>query len=203
MSELSIFIDESGDFGPYDYRSPYYIITMVFHDQSVDISTPITKLEADLSNRGFPNHCVHTGPIIRRENEYEFETIETRRRILNSMVTFIKHCNVKYHSFHIEKKHIEDSVQASAQLSLLISRFLRNHYEELLSYDNFPGKKAVISRTNEGMKKSYEVGKDNLFINTNYDTVDLLRIIKCIAEYYDKATDSSWSEDIWFTIRRN
>ena len=114
MSELSIFIDESGDFGPYDYRSPYYIITMVFHDQSVDISTPITKLEADLSNRGFPNHCVHTGPIIRRENEYEFETIETRRRILNSMVTFIKHCNVKYHSFHIEKKHIEDSVQASA-----------------------------------------------------------------------------------------
>ena len=99
MSELSIFIDESGDFGPYDYRSPYYIITMVFHDQSVDISTPITKLEADLSNRGFPNHCVHTGPIIRRENEYEFETIETRRRILNSMVTFIKHCNVKYHGF--------------------------------------------------------------------------------------------------------
>ena len=135
VSELSIFIDESGDFGPYDYRSPYYIITMVFHDQSVDISTPITKLEADLSNRGFPNQCVHTGPIIRRENEYEFETIETRRRILNSMVTFIKHCNVKYHSFHIEKKHIEDSVQASAQLSLLISRFLRNHYEELLSYD--------------------------------------------------------------------
>ena len=71
VSELSIFIDESGDFGPYDYRSPYYIITMVFHDQSVDISTLITKLESDLSNRGFPNHCVHTGPIIRRENEYE------------------------------------------------------------------------------------------------------------------------------------
>lgn len=121
VSELSIFIDESGDFGPYDYRSPYYIITMVFHDQSVDISSPITKLEADLSNRGFPNHCVHTGPIIRRENEYEFETIETRRRILNSMVTFIKHCNVKYHSFHIEKKHIEDSVQTSAQLSIDIT----------------------------------------------------------------------------------
>ena len=34
VSELSIFIDESGDFGTYDIRSPYYIITMVFHDQS-------------------------------------------------------------------------------------------------------------------------------------------------------------------------
>ena len=30
VSELSIFIDESGDFGTYDIRSPYYIITMVF-----------------------------------------------------------------------------------------------------------------------------------------------------------------------------
>ena len=78
MSELSIFIDESGDFGPYDYRSPYYIITMVFHDQSVDISTPITKLEADLSNRGFPNHCVHTGPIIRRENSKSYQENLTR-----------------------------------------------------------------------------------------------------------------------------
>lgn len=75
MSELSIFIDESGDFGPYDFRSPYYIITMVFHDQSVDISGPVAKLEQDLANRGFPDHCVHTGPIIRRENEYEFDTI--------------------------------------------------------------------------------------------------------------------------------
>ena len=28
MNELSIFIDESGDFGEYDYRSPYYITSV-------------------------------------------------------------------------------------------------------------------------------------------------------------------------------
>lgn len=33
MKELSVFIDESGDFGAYEPHSPYYIITMVFHDQ--------------------------------------------------------------------------------------------------------------------------------------------------------------------------
>ena len=32
--ELSVFIDESGDFGVYDFRCPFYIITMVFHDQT-------------------------------------------------------------------------------------------------------------------------------------------------------------------------
>ena len=29
MKELSIFIDESGDWGEYDYKSPFYIVTMV------------------------------------------------------------------------------------------------------------------------------------------------------------------------------
>jgi len=38
MGGLRIFIDESGDFGQYDYRAPYYIISMVFHDQALDLS---------------------------------------------------------------------------------------------------------------------------------------------------------------------
>ena len=90
MSELSIFIDESGDFGEYDPHSPYYIISMVFHNQASDISEPLEKLNTNLRNINYPDHCVHTGPIIRRENEYEFESIENRRRIFNFMITFVK-----------------------------------------------------------------------------------------------------------------
>ncbi len=37
MKELNIFIDESGDFGEYATHSPFYIITMVFHEQNEDI----------------------------------------------------------------------------------------------------------------------------------------------------------------------
>ncbi len=48
MKELSIFIDESGDFGEYDYRCPYYIIAMVMHDQSYDITADLEKLEREL-----------------------------------------------------------------------------------------------------------------------------------------------------------
>ena len=32
--ELSVFVDESGDFGEYDHHAPYYIISLVFHNQS-------------------------------------------------------------------------------------------------------------------------------------------------------------------------
>ena len=134
LKELSIFIDESGDFGDYDYHSPYYIISMVFHDQSTDLSIPMTKLAQDLFV-GFPNHCVHTGPIIRRENEYAMLRVNTRRRTFNSMVTFVKHCDIQYASFSIEKKHISESIEMVSKLSKLIARFITDHYQEFLSYD--------------------------------------------------------------------
>ena len=66
MKELSIFIDESGDFGEYDFRSPYYIITMVFHNQDCDISECINILNRELAYLKLDNVCIHTGPIIRK-----------------------------------------------------------------------------------------------------------------------------------------
>ena len=135
LRELSIFIDESGDFGEYDYHSPYYIISMVFHNQETDISEPLEKLNTNLRNIDYPNHCIHTGPIIRRENEYEYESIENRRRIFNFMVTFIKHIDIRYKCFFIEKKHFEDSVEAVGNLSKQISIFIRDHYSDFLAYN--------------------------------------------------------------------
>ena len=38
MKEISIFIDESGDFGKLNPHSPYYIVTMVFHEQAKSLS---------------------------------------------------------------------------------------------------------------------------------------------------------------------
>ena len=52
MKELSIFIDESGDFGAYESHSPYYIITMVFHDQSQDVRPAVERLDRELSYLG-------------------------------------------------------------------------------------------------------------------------------------------------------
>ena len=48
MRELSVFIDESGDFGPYAPHSPFYLIALLFHDQSIDLSkqTRLTGLDA-------------------------------------------------------------------------------------------------------------------------------------------------------------
>jgi len=136
LKELSIFIDESGDFGEYDYHSPYYIITMVFHRQDVDIQPSINKLNTELAYLGLDNLCIHTGPIIRREEIYANMSLTDRRRIFNKIIAFVRQIDVQYKCFYIEKKHMFDIVMATGKLSKLISQFIREHYEELLSFNN-------------------------------------------------------------------
>lgn len=136
MKELSIFIDESGDFGEYDHHSPFYIITMVFHDQNENIQPAILKLNHELSFLGLNDLCIHTGPIIRKEEIYAHMTIEERRRIFNKMVAFIRQINIRYKCFYIEKKHFSDVVEATGRLSRQISVFIRNHYDEFCSFDD-------------------------------------------------------------------
>ena len=40
---VSCFIDEAGDFGDYDYHSPYYIVSIVVHEQAHSIQPEIDK----------------------------------------------------------------------------------------------------------------------------------------------------------------
>jgi len=135
MKELSIFIDESGDFGEYSYHSPYYIITMVFHDQDVSVESDIIHLNNALAEIGLKNHCIHSGPLIRREEEYRNMDIKTRQAILNKMIAFVRRIDIQYKSFYIEKKHIESRVEVAGKLAKKIGNFIRENYEKFTTYD--------------------------------------------------------------------
>ena len=76
---LSVFIDESGDFGAYDVHTPYYIVAMILHDQSIDIRENIHLLDKHITESGFGIHAIHTGPLIRREAVYSNEIMENRK----------------------------------------------------------------------------------------------------------------------------
>ena len=123
MKELSIFVDESGDFGVYDYHAPFYIISMVLHDQAVNIVDDLKILENELSNIGWPKHSVHSGPVIRSEEEYRGYDLKVRR------------LNINFKSIYIEKKHIEDSIEATGKLSKQLAVFIRDNYAFFCNYD--------------------------------------------------------------------
>ena len=73
LKELSIFIDESGDFGEYDHRSPFYIISMVYHDQEKDIKPAIERLDNELRNLNLDDICFQltsSGSYIQKSYAY-------------------------------------------------------------------------------------------------------------------------------------
>ena len=106
MKELSIFVDESGDFGDYAEHSSYYIVSLVLHNQAIDISQDILKLEEKLANLGYPEHCIHSGPIIRNEQEYRKDTLLNRQKLLKTLMTFFRRIEVSCKTIYIEEKNI-------------------------------------------------------------------------------------------------
>ena len=82
---LSVFIDESGDFGQYNPASPNYYVAMVLHNQEMDISKNIEALERQVSNWGYPEHTIHTGPLIRRESVYKIHIFHPLIKLLFTM----------------------------------------------------------------------------------------------------------------------
>lgn len=133
--ELSIFVDESGDFGEYDFHSPFYIISLVFHDQENDIFYEVEKLEQEMSYIGWPNQCIHAGPVIRSEYEYNGYSLEERQKILKRLMSFTRKVGIKQRTIYIEKKNLTDSVETTGKLSKQLASLIRNNLEWFLGFD--------------------------------------------------------------------
>lgn len=134
MKELSVFIDESGDFGAYDPKSPYYIIGMVFHDQSKDISENIRHFDDSLRQIGFKPDYIHVGPLIRREYDYRNLSVKERVHILRRLFSFAGSIDFKYVAFVAEKKHFKEEADLISKLARQIGEFIREHYRFFTDY---------------------------------------------------------------------
>ena len=139
---ISVFVDESGDFGKYDKRCPYYIITMVFHDQANDIGEDLNKLNERLFNIGYAGHSLHTGPLLRSEEVYKDISLQDRKKILMSFLTFARKLKINYHTFIVPKSTDCDKFKLIQVLSKKINDFLLSRHEFfsrndiIIYYDN-------------------------------------------------------------------
>ena len=144
MSELSIFVDESGDFGEYAKHSPYYIVTMVLHDQVKDISTDINILNNSLRQSGYGSgQAIHTEPLIRREKPYELFQPNERRAIFSKLYYFALNCDIKYKTFVFHKNQYDNIFKLEARIAKDLSQFIKDNllffqsFEKvILYYDN-------------------------------------------------------------------
>ena len=126
---LSVFIDESGDFGPYKNHSPYYIVTMILHDQKIDITDNIKSLDSNLNLFSYFYDAVHTGPIIRKEEIYKDMLMEERKKIFHALFNFSRKLNFNYISTFINKKDCSDTVSMTTRLSKNISNIINDNLD--------------------------------------------------------------------------
>lgn len=154
MRELSIFIDESGDFGPFEKHSPFYVLSLVFHDQSDDITGHLDKIHEALVVRGLPaDHAIHTGPLIRREQDYRWLDMSSRRSIFRVLVDFVRTCEMTHHSWVFSKRELGDSDQLVSRMSRELGALIREQYgyfgewdRIVIYYDN--GQKEITNLVN-------------------------------------------------------
>ena len=137
MSEhcLSVFIDESGDFGAFAPHSPYYFVAMVLHAQSNNISNNINAFEEHLINLGYPHHAVHTGPLIRRESVYSNDFVEDRKKLFNALFHFARKLPMQYTFAMVKKSECPDEVTLIEKLTKAIAARLRENESFWNSFD--------------------------------------------------------------------
>ncbi len=135
MKELSIFIDESGDFGEMKERPAYYLVTFVFHNQDNDIEEQVSKLNESVRASGFNVEYIHTGPVIRREEVFQRYSIDERRKLLYKMLNFVNSCPISYLTVVIDRKEATDKIALSGKLAKIINRALSEHIEFFSDFD--------------------------------------------------------------------
>lgn len=144
MKDLSVFIDESGDFGGYEEHCPFYLFTLLFHNQVDDITQQVAQLNVRANELGLEGEkCFHAGPIIRREFPFNNMDVVERRRCLNAITLFAKKVKVRYKTFFIDKKFVKNPIDLISKLSIQLRDFIasnKSYFDSfnkiIIYYDN-------------------------------------------------------------------
>lgn len=134
---LSVFVDESGTFQHPDPSSRYYIVALVLHDQSVDISRFTKELDVATENLGLDPSVFanHTGPLIRKEKVFAPFRREWRAKVFKLMFDFTRRVDFKYHCLCVDKKFVSSPINIVSRLNQQLTDFLESNKASLAPYD--------------------------------------------------------------------
>lgn len=174
MKELSIFVDESGDFGEYSTHSPYYVIALVLHDQGINLSNAIKVLDSELEKLNVQDFCIHTEPLIRKEESYRNMDASERRTILTKLFYFATKIDIKFMTFVYEKKSFKESLQKdSLKLESKIVKDMNLFIQ--CNKDYFERYNKVILYYDNGQKNITRIL--NTVLATNFNEYDIRKVL--------------------------
>ena len=132
MSELSIFVDESGD---QNGQSEYYIVVLVFHEQADDIRNSIEPYVQALEMKGLPNIPLHASPLMNGHDAYANLELATRKRLLAAFLTFFRHLPIRYKPFVYKRSEFGGNEELSSRIRRDIVEALFDNLQFFQSFD--------------------------------------------------------------------
>ena len=208
MSDLGVFIDESGDVGP---NSDFYIVTLILHDQALPVDTHVVRLENELSLLGIPpNSIVHAGPLIRREEGYKDISLESRRKIFFKMFSFIRQSDISHKSFCVNKRECSGQLAIRGRLANELGMFLRDNLGYFQRFDKvivyYDNGQAIVTDLINTVFNAYLSRVDVRKIkHTDYrlsQAADLVCTLELLRQKEEYGGAMSHSEEIFFGNRR-
>ena len=133
MSDLSVFIDESGS---QEGGSEYYIVTYVLHDQSDDILGNFARYSESLDKKGLPDIPFHANPLMRGNEAYANMPIEDRKRLMMAFNMTVQKLPVRYKSFIYKSKEFETPGKLQSLIRRDLAAMLADHLEYFQSFDH-------------------------------------------------------------------
>lgn len=139
MSELGIFIDESGVFEPINNENGFkdlYIVSFLFHEKSLSINDAVQDFEAFLVNNNFPQNIpIHTMPLIRQQKPYKNLDAEDRRKLFKHLFQFMRKLKLKHRVFVCDKSYCSAKHTIKNSLESFIEQMIFEKYEYFKKFD--------------------------------------------------------------------
>lgn len=140
MSELGIFIDESGVFEinnlKNDNLKDSYIVSFLFHDKSVKIDIPLKDFETKLNENVFNFHTpIHTMPLIRQQKPYLELDGNNRRKLFYILFQFMRKLNIKHKTFIYDKSYCNSKQTIRQNLESYIRQMITANFNYFNKFD--------------------------------------------------------------------
>lgn len=132
---LSCFADEAGQ---QDMRAGYYMLTLVFHDQTDNIAPLLDAYASRLTLEGLPDIPYHGVDLIHGHERYESESVETRKRLLVAFSMLVRTLPIAYKTFTFDAGEVPGKDALQARMRRDVVNFIFEHLEWFHGYDHVP-----------------------------------------------------------------
>lgn len=132
MKELSVFVDESGEFGS---SSKYYLVTLLFHDQNIDVTPNISRHIQALHQSSLEDVQFHMTPILRGHDHFANMELDDRKRHLARFLAFYRRLPVSTLTLAYRKSEYSGNERMLQRMKRDLTVFLLDHLDYLQQFD--------------------------------------------------------------------